>query len=321
MPTGSGAFIVHKMLEANIPGYKLTPYNPWLTLFPPALCFLRDRKADLIHTVADYAFFLAPPTAPLVITFQNFVLDRFMKNFSSRLQWLHYRTDLTLYIKLALRRAHAVTAVSEFTSDLVRRETGYSGNIHIIPNGVDVNRFVPRPDTGANRDEIRVLFSGNPTTRKGAQWLRAIAENLQPGVKIACASGLANRWNITESEHIDVLGKIPFDKMADLYRSSDILLMPTVREGLSLSILEAMACGLPVVTTDCSSMPEQIEHGKGGFLCKLGDAEDFASRINQLAGSEQMRLKMGRHNRTIAESRFSLERMVKSYQELFSTFI
>ena len=58
--------------------------------------------------------------------------------------------------------------------------------------------------------------------------------------------------------------------MPERYGSMDILLMPSVREGFGLSIAEAMACGLPVVATNCSAIPELIDDGKGGFLCPPG---------------------------------------------------
>ena len=77
----------------------------------------------------------------------------------------------------------------------------------------------------------------------------------------------------------------------------DILLMPTVREGLSLAVLEAMSCGLPVVASNCSSLPEQIDEGLGGFLCPVGDVNMFAERLNYLADSPKIRKNMGQYNR------------------------
>jgi glycosyltransferase involved in cell wall biosynthesis len=97
----------------------------------------------------------------------------------------------------------------------------------------------------------------------------------------------------------------------------DILLMPTVREGFSLSVLEAMASGLPVVASDCSSLPEQIDNGNGGFLCPVGDVNAFAEKINFLADSPKLRREMGEYNRAKVEKMFTLDRMVKEYQELF----
>jgi glycosyltransferase involved in cell wall biosynthesis len=114
---------------------------------------------------------------------------------------------------------------------------------------------------------------------------------------------------------------VPFEKMPMRYKEMDILVMPTVREGLSLSVLEAMASGLPVVASNCSSLPEQIDDGKGGFLCPVGDAEAFAERINILADSAKLRREMGGYNRAKVEQKFSLEQMVNEYRKLFWEFL
>jgi len=101
----------------------------------------------------------------------------------------------------------------------------------------------------------------------------------------------------------------------------DILLMPTVREGLSLSVLEAMACGLPVVASDCSSLPEQIDKGRGGYLCTVGDVDEFAEKLNHLADSPNERKEMGQYNRWKIEKYFTVKKMVNEYKKLFETII
>jgi glycosyltransferase involved in cell wall biosynthesis len=106
--------------------------------------------------------------------------------------------------------------------------------------------------------------------------------------------------------------------MPDRYRQMDMLLMSTVREGLSLAVMEAMACGLPVVASNCSSLSEQIDDGRGGFLCPVGDVKAFAEKINLLAESPGLRKEMGQYNRTKIEKKFTLDRMVKEYQKIFS---
>ena len=107
--------------------------------------------------------------------------------------------------------------------------------------------------------------------------------------------------------------------MPDIYRSKDLLLMPTVREGLPLAVLEAMACGLPVVASDCSSLPELIDHGKGGFLCPVGDVAAFAEKVNLLAESPALRREMGEYNRARVERMFTLDRMASEYEALFES--
>jgi glycosyltransferase involved in cell wall biosynthesis len=105
--------------------------------------------------------------------------------------------------------------------------------------------------------------------------------------------------------------------MPQIYQQADILLFPTVREGFGLAAAEAMACGLPVVATNCSSLPELIDNGKGGFLCPIGDVEAFAEKINFLAENPELRREMGEYNRAKVEKMFTLNRMVGEYQQLF----
>jgi len=78
-----------------------------------------------------------------------------------------------------------------------------------------------------------------------------------------------------------------------------------------------MACGLPVVATNCSALPELIDDGKGGFLCGLGDVNEFAEKINLLAEAEGLRKEMGGYNRVKIESSFTLSQMVLKYKQLF----
>jgi glycosyltransferase involved in cell wall biosynthesis len=101
----------------------------------------------------------------------------------------------------------------------------------------------------------------------------------------------------------------------------DILLMPTVREGFGLSVAEAMATGLPVVASDCSSIPELIDNGLGGFLCPVGDVDQFAEKINLLADNPALRKQMGEYNRAKVERMFRLDQMVENYKQLFEEIL
>lgn len=318
LPEGSGAIVVHRLLAraADVP-YVVRGYDPRLTVLPPVLMRLRNRSAPLVHTSPDHAIFVAAPEQALVVTFHNYVLDREMRSCSSPAQRLHYATDLRWFTRRAVGRARAVTAVSLFTARLVQRDLGLSFVPRVIPNGIDAARFVPAPDRARGaRAAFRVLFSGNPTRRKGAALLPQIAERLPPNVEIVC---VAPRKRLTGkgTRAIRFLGAVPHDVMPEVYRDADVLLMPSFREGMSLAVLEAMACGLPVVASDCSSMPELVHPGKGGFLCPPGEAAAFAEAIVRLADSPSLRRSMGEYNRALVERRHTMERMARAYMELF----
>jgi glycosyltransferase involved in cell wall biosynthesis len=82
-----------------------------------------------------------------VITFQNFVLECWMRDYSTWLQKIHYATDLRLWTKKALKNGSAVTAVSESTVQIAKQDMGRTQPITVIYNGVDTNHFVPNLKT------------------------------------------------------------------------------------------------------------------------------------------------------------------------------
>lgn len=318
VPTGNGAFVVHSQLAKHLPDYQLVPYHPKLTFFPPSLYPLgRNRKPGLVHAPLDYTWFHARHDVPLVATLHNYVLDQAFQPYGSRLQRLHWQTDLRWFSQLAVKRADVLTAVSHFTAELAKRDLGFSKPVKVIYNGVDEQRFTP----GKRRadGEIRVLFSGNLSLRKGAQWLLPIIQRLDERISIYYTAGLRGNAALVSHPRLRPLGRIPHDRMPDVYREMDILLFPTVREGFGLAAVEAMACGLPVVATNGSALPEVVTHGQGGFLCPQGDVESFASTIQALAEDAPLCQQMGEFNRVTVEQRFTLARMLAEYGELFAS--
>lgn len=318
LATGNGAFVIHKYLEKHLNNYHVAPYNPWQTLFPPLLMLqaIKYKKPDLIHTTPDYAIWSKLKRKPLIVTFHNYVLDDFMKPYSSLLQRLHYQTDLRYFTKQAAESAIALTAVSEFTAKLLQKDLKINKEVTVIRNGIDENIFSPVQRKPKN-NKLKVLFSGNLTQRKGAHWLFEIAQHLSNSIRIDYTQGLRTNLKLPSHPRLRCIGAIDYKDMPDLYRQYDILLSPTVREGLPMAVLEAMGCGLPVVATDCSSLPELITESIGGYLCPLGDVQCFTEKLNQLADSQQLRRTMGEFNRERIENHFTLQHMITEYQNLF----
>lgn len=314
---GSGAHVIHSLLQEHIPAYTLYSYNAYRSLFPPLIYPLcRSSKADLIHTVADYGIFSHDKNVPLVSTFHSYFFDKEMRAYSSPLQNIHYATDLKWFVQLLLAKAKKVTAVSHFIADKVSGEMNYEADIRVIHNGVDTDKFFPLKKN-ENKKHIKVLFVGNLTRRKGADLLPAIAAGLKPGVHIQYTAGFRRKTLFEDRDNLTNLGRINYGAMPSLYQSADILLFPTVREGFGLAAAEAMASGLPVVSSDCSSLPELVDEGKGGFLCPVGNVKLLAEKINILAESSKLRREMGEYNRDKIERCFTLKKMIRAYQNLF----
>ena len=315
---GGGAYVVHRMLSRGLPHYDLAPYNPWLSLFPPLIMQYRNRSAAVVHAPVDYSVFCAHPGQPLVSTFHGFTFDAGARRHATPLQAIHYATDLRWFVQAALRRSAMITAVSDFLARRVREEFAYPGSIRVIHNGVDVQAFTPAGARGDAQRPLRILFAGNPARHKGADLVPAILDRLRGDIEFVYTGGLANRGRLVRHARAVALGPVGHEEMPGVYRSADLLLAPSRHEGFGLAIAEAMACGLPVVATDCSAIPELVEHGRGGILCPMDNVQAFADAIHALADAPALRRDMGAHNRSRVEERFSLERMLREYRELFT---
>src|SRR5690606_9385196 len=134
----------------------------------------------------------------------------------------------------------------------------FEGEVRVIYNGIDLERF--RPGPGRPERELKVLYCGNLIPRKGVGIIPAILDRLAPGISFEYACGLRSTNTRIPHPRAQCIGAVPFDAMPDVYRSVDVLLFPTLREGFGLAAAEAMASGLPVVATDCSSLPELVVH-------------------------------------------------------------
>lgn len=313
---GSGASVVHAALAARIPGYRMYPLDPRLEYCPPLLLAWRRHAAPIVHAPPDYAALVTPRRSRLVVTFHGYFLDAAFRPLCSPVQRLHYASDLRWFVRRGLARADIVTAVSQYVADLIREDLAYRGEIHVISNGIDTEHFARAPK---RHEGVRVLYCGNLSRRKGGDLLAAIAAQLAPGIELWIASGLRDDRARNElPPNCRLLGRVAHEQMPALYNDADIVLAPSRREGFGLSIVEGMACGLPVVASNCSAIPELVVDNVGGLLAEPGNAEDFATKLTRLAGDPALRRQMGDFNRARVLERYEVSSMVSAYERLFA---
>lgn len=318
LPRGNGAAVVHAQLAAAIPGYRLDTVSPWRAALPLLLgpvARAAYAAADVVHVVPDCGVHGVPRDTPCVATFHNLFTDDTWLAQVDTARRLYYRTVLRRAVAATVRRADRLVAVSRYTRDIARQATG-ARQIDVILNGVDTTLFSPGPPR-ADDGLCRLLFVGNPSRRKGFDLVEALADALPANCVIHYTSGLRDVSVAARHPRLHPVPLTPHASMPDVYRAADMLFFPTRREGLSLAVLEAMACGLPVVSFNASSLAEQIDHGRGGLLLAPGDRDGLLAAIRQCASSPQRRADMGAWNRARALRDFALPRMLDEYAALF----
>lgn len=225
------------------------------------------------------------------------------------------------YERRSFQAAAASVAVSEYTADRYARTFSISRPT-VIPNWIDTAVFTPR--TGKRADKrFRLLFIGNHSRRKGADLLPGIMSGLGCGYELHTTAGLRcngkNRHSQSSMIYHDHI--VTPEEMAGLYQSCDALLFPSRLEGFGLAALEAQACGLPVVATNGSALPEVILNNKTGILCPRDDTTAFVTAIRSL-NEQPEELSLLAHNaREHVLQRFSEQEVVPRYISLYQQLL
>jgi len=273
---------------------------------------------QIIHTNASYGFKFKTDN-PLIVTEHHLASDSNFISHASLTQRTYYR-----YVQWceeqSLRVADAVTCVSNYTKEKLEEVYGYY-DAQVVYNGIDPGLFspkvVPKEAYGLDDNSIILFFAGNLIKRKGADLLSLIMKKLDDNYKLVVTSGLNGNIKL-ENDNSLYLGNLSKEKLVETYNLCDIYLFPTRLEGFGLSVAEAMGCEKPVVTTDCSSLPELVIDGKGGFLCEKDNIDDFVEKISILGEDNNLRREMGRFNRKYIEKKFTLNMMGTNYVKLYN---
>ncbi len=243
--------------------------------------------------------------------------------FEARYNYLY--PALKPLLRIIWKNAAFVTAISREHRDLALRALP-SLTIPIVYNGVDTAQFHPA-DTPRACDTLTLLCVGRLIERKGQHHLlrafgRLRALQQQPPRLILAGTGdahaslqkLAQDLGITDA--VDFLGFVPREQMAALYRQTDIFVLPSQNEGMSIALLEAMASGLPVVVTQTGGTSELVSDAINGRVVQWADVDGLTNALAPMVSDAGLRQRMGRTGRERAE-RFSWPEITREYLRLF----
>jgi len=208
--------------------------------------------------------------------------------FSHQVEKLHNKTTTkiaTTFEKEALEWADAITVVSK---DAFNHYTKLGLNVYHIPNSIDIDSLPKKSD---RRNKKQIIFAGRLSLEKGIDVLCELIEILPSDINlIILGSGPKENLikNIKKS-NVNYLGYLPKNETISLIRGSDILIQPSLIEGVSSTILEAMACKVPIITTNVGGNKEIIEHNKNGILIEPNDSKKLLDEILNLFNNSKIK--------------------------------
>lgn len=200
--------------------------------------------------------------------------------------------------------------------------------IYVVPNGGDYHF----PDRARINNKVCVLFLANFKKSKGFIDFIKAAEyfNGTNNVEFICAGSWSE--NKTELEARDLLTLVPNVKIHGLVKddeklkllvNSDIFVFPTYyrNEGHPWVIIEAMAAGLPIISTNHAAIPETVSDGINGFLVAKQNPQAIADKIKFLTENHEIRIAMGKESRRLYEEKFTEGKMVDNLKRVFETVL
>ncbi len=226
--------------------------------------------------------------------------------------------------------AHLFVASSFTRETLV--EHGTPGDaITVIPYGVDCARFSPGPSRQPSPGTLRLLFVGRINQRKGIQYLLESLRLLRPAGDSLPAVHLTVCGRVVDGlglfaplgSQVTVRPDVSADELLAAYREADLFVFPSIAEGFGQVLLEALACGLPILSTTRTAAPDLIEEGVEGFVVEPGDPVALALRIEWArTHPEQLEAMRGAARRRAAQftwERFR-ERLAAAFAEVTASF-
>ena len=230
--------------------------------------------------------------------------------------------------KLVIENATMVIANGEYIAKkIVDKFPAVAGKIRTIVYPVDTDLFRPGCTKQEHNSDSYLLFTGriNDPRKNISMLFRAFARVLAelPDVRLVLTGDDPNDYLLESASEAGVLSKVDFvgrqteQQLISLYQGAEVFVLSSNQEGLGISILEAMACGVPVVATNCGGPDNIVVDGKTGFLVDLNDDYHMANNITRLLKDPQLREKFSNDSVRVANESFSREIMTKSLLKAF----
>ena len=209
-------------------------------------------------------------------------------------------------------------APSKFMAEIMTTSRIEESKVIVLHNGIDSSKYV-RSDV----DKEFILYFGRVSKEKGVETL--IRAHKKSGTKMPLkivGTGPIKERLQRQHPNIEFLGYKSGDELYSIISAASFCVVPSQwYENCSMTVLESMAFGKPVIGSRTGGIPEQIDDGQSGFLFQMGSVEELAEKIRILVGDKYLRSSMGKKARVILETKYSLSRHCDQLMRIYDALI
>ncbi|MDM1503715.1 N-acetyl-alpha-D-glucosaminyl L-malate synthase BshA [Myroides marinus] len=319
--------------EVNVPEYPLFHYQPYeLALSSKLVDMVKLFKIDVLHV--HYAI----PHA-----YAGYMAKQMLKEQGINLPMITtlHGTDITLVgnhpnyksaVSFSINNSDYVTSVSESLKQSTHCLFGTEKDIHVIPNFIEVKELdcedTPcKRSAMASKDEVIITHISNFRKVKRIEDVVSVFYGIQkemPAKLMLVGDGPEKERAERQAMELGIYDKIIFfgnsNEIEHILSYSDLFLLPSETESFGLAALEAMAMGVPVISSNTGGLPEVNEPGVSGYLSNVGDVEDMVANALKILKDQDTLCKFKEQAREVAK-KFSIDKVVPLYEDIYKAAI
>ncbi len=317
--------------------FTFKPYPEYRGAFPGArvLEWVKAIDPDIIHvhtpaTIGAAGIYAAKLLSkPVIATYHTLMEEYFKlyflprKRFGKKCLEKISERFIKKYTAFFYNRADVITVPSAAIKEHLLNNN-VTRPIIVLPTGIDANFFKPK----GKRKKNLVLWVGRLGREKSLEILLRAFKKVQERnrkAKLVLIGDGPERRNLEKLANelkirAEFKGYVPRKELPYHYSAASVFVSPSTTETQGLTILEAFACGCPVVVANALGFKDFVRHGKNGFFAKPGSVEDFANKIEKILENKKLGERLSKNARKTAES-FSISRQAKKLQALYSALL
>ncbi len=315
--------------EVNVPEYPLFHYQPYeLALSSKLVDMVKLHGIEILHV--HYAI----PHAYAAYMAKKMLIE---ENIYVPIVTTLHGTDITLVgshpfykpaVTFSINKSDAVTAVSQSLKDDTLRLFDIKNDINVVPNFIDLNKYnhaftdCQRGMMAADNEKI-ITHISNLRPVKRVQDVISVFYNIQkemPAKLMFIGEGPEREQVEMRCQELGITEKVVFfgksNEIDKILCFSDLFLLPSQTESFGLAALEAMASGVPVISSNTGGIPEVNIHGVSGYLSDVGDVADMTKNALQIL-SDKDRLQIFKDNARKESLKYDLHTIVPQYEAIY----
>jgi N-acetyl-alpha-D-glucosaminyl L-malate synthase BshA len=321
----------HEVEISNYPLFEHSLYG--LALTSKMLEVIKYEKLDLLHV--HYAI---PHATSAYLTKQ--ILKK--ENSDIKVITTLHGTDITLVglepsflplVKFSIEESNGTTAVSRFLKEKTLTNYNIESDIKVIYNFIDTDLFAPSPNEllrnkiAPNGEKILIHTSNFRPVKRVPDTIKILTEVKKeiPAKLVLIGDGpersecerLVREMNLAKD--VFFLGKQ--DALQEILNIADIFLLPSQSESFGLSALEAMSCGVPVVSSSVGGLPELVRHNETGYIAEFGDINRMAKYVTDLLTNDKKFSAFSKNARLRAVGHFDKKIIVPQYEKYYEEIL